>query len=136
NTYTPYLVVNGQIIQGQPYQDLISNFPLGTTRVSAEWLDFSVRNPDGSTFSSERTIVDAIGFAHRQGIGVIPTNALSGTAPLISPESSYSTLFAPSSVPVSALTAQYQQLAQAITNGQQAQSVITSLSNNGQIDPQ
>jgi len=134
-TYTPYLVVAGKVIQGTPYDELRSFFPFASHIPTAEWLDFEVHDPDGHTYTDERTIVDTVGYAPRHVGGDV-----NGPAPaegtFLNAESSYSTLFAPSAVPASAIGADYQQLIHAITSAHQADAQLQTLSNSGQSNDQ
>ena len=134
-TYTPYLVVAGQVIQGASFDELRSFFPFGTHLPTAEWLDFEVHDPDGHSYTDERTIVDTVGYAPRHTGGEVNQQA-QPEGQFLNEQSSYSTLFAPSAVPASAISADYGQLVQAIADGRQADAQLQTLSNNGQINEQ
>ncbi len=134
-TYTPYLVVAGKVLEGQSFDELRSFFPFATHLPTAEWLDFEVHDPNRHTYTDERTIVDSIGYAPRNGGGDV-TGPAPAEGTFLNEASSYSTLFAPSAVPASAISADYQQLVQAIVAGQQADAQLQDFSNNGQINDQ
>lgn len=104
HTYEPYLVIGDfeRIIEGEAYEDLISNFPFGTIIHTAEWLVFEVRDPDGNVETYQREIVDRIGYDFRQNGGNLNLGAQIGDDPMLSPLDSYTTLFAPGSVPADA----------------------------------
>lgn len=134
-TYTPYLVVAGQVIQGTPFDELRSFFPFGTHLPTAEWLDFEVHDPNGHVYTDERTIMDNVGYAPRHVGGDI-NEAPPAEGTFVNENSSYSTLFAPSAVPASAIGADYPRLVQAIADGQKADAQLQTLSNSGQINDQ
>ncbi|MBN1314433.1 MAG: hypothetical protein JXA42_03160, partial [Anaerolineales bacterium] len=104
HTYEPYLVIGDfeTIIEGEAYEDLISNFPFGTIIHTAEWLLFEVRDPDGNVETYQREIVDRIGYDFRQNGGNLNLGEQVGDDPMLSPLDSYTTLFAPGSVPADA----------------------------------
>ncbi|HEY0733873.1 MAG TPA: transglutaminase domain-containing protein, partial [Herpetosiphonaceae bacterium] len=83
-TYVPYFLVGDQVIQGQAFQDLISNFPLGTSRVTGEWLVIETRDASGAVEVHEREIKDLIGAAARQSGGNVSL-ASSTDKPLVAP---------------------------------------------------
>jgi len=77
NVYSPYLAVGDAavpsnedlIIRGTDYQELITNFPLGTQLLTGLFLEIDVSGPDGPTETFQRTLVDRIGFDIRQNGG-------------------------------------------------------------------
>jgi uncharacterized membrane protein len=77
NTYAPYLAVGDEafdasvdrIIRGQDYQEVLTNFPFGSQILTGLVLQVEMSGPDGPTEQFERTLVDRIGFAARQGGG-------------------------------------------------------------------
>jgi hypothetical protein len=122
HTYVPYLVVgpDDEVIEGNPYQELVTNFPLATTLLTGAWLEFELQMPDGPVETYEREIFDKLGFAARQGGGSAQFAAGSeGNAPAISDQSIYSTLFAPGTVVPEAINASYQEMVSAMTTGQE-----------------
>jgi len=94
NTYSPYLIVgrdsldfrNDQIIPGQDYQEVLTNFPFGSQILTGLFLKIDLTAADGTVTSYEKTLVDRIGTAARQNgtssasVSVSPTSA-----PIISP---------------------------------------------------
>lgn len=82
HTYTPYLRVGDQIIKGQPFQDLRSNFPLGSMFVTDEWLLVEVSGPGVPTTTLTREVVDKIGVENWAGGGTLNLGQNLGTDPL------------------------------------------------------
>ena len=77
NTYTPYLELSDEanpnptqdeVIQGTPYQEILTNFPLGSQILTGLFLNITLAGPDGAAQSYSRTLVDRIGYAARQGL--------------------------------------------------------------------
>ncbi|MBE2197677.1 MAG: tandem-95 repeat protein [Anaerolinea sp.] len=68
NTYTPYLILGEYeaTFEGNPFQELISNFPFGTFLVTAEWLVFTLRDIDSNISSHTYEIFDSVGASLRQ----------------------------------------------------------------------
>ncbi|MEO6809308.1 MAG: transglutaminase domain-containing protein, partial [Isosphaeraceae bacterium] len=74
NTYTPFLVMTdeafpqdpGQVMDGTPYQEVLTNFPLGSQVLTGVFLNVTLSGPQGPPETSERTLLDRIGFAARQ----------------------------------------------------------------------
>lgn len=92
-TYSPYLIVAGEaldstqdgVIRGQDYQEVLTNFPLGSQVLTEVFLEIDVIAPDGTTRSYQRTLGDRIGLAARRNGGSTPL-VLDPQAPmLISP---------------------------------------------------
>ena len=80
NTYSPYVELgdeanpgpaNDEVIHGQEYQEVITNFPLGSQILTGLFLDVTQSGPQSSPVTYEKTLVDRIGFAARQGGGNI-----------------------------------------------------------------
>jgi uncharacterized membrane protein len=74
------------IIRGQDYQEIFSSNPLANQILTGLFLNVTLTGSDGSSQSFERTLVDRIGFAARQGLespsislGSDATPALSGS---------------------------------------------------------
>jgi hypothetical protein len=95
NTYTPYIVVGDDALPdsqlpdgiiGKPYQEVLTNFPLGGQILTGLFLDVGLSGPGATTETFDQTLVDRIGFAARQGMApperltVNPTNP-----PIITP---------------------------------------------------
>ncbi|MBI1297675.1 DUF11 domain-containing protein, partial [bacterium] len=104
HTYTPflYVVANETLILGDPYQELLTNFPFGTTFVTGAWLKFEVQDIDGAVTSYSRTLKDRLGYDVRT-FGGTPNIALSGDSPsLFSDFDIYALSFFPGVVPAAA----------------------------------
>lgn len=77
NTYSPYIAVGDfaapisedEVIRGTDYQEVLTNFPLGSTILTGLFLKIDVSGPDGPTETFERTLVDLIGFDVRTNGG-------------------------------------------------------------------
>ncbi len=76
HSYSPYLDVGDvpfddlsrdTLIRGTDYQEVLTNFPFGTQVLTGLFLNIELSGPDGPTESFDRTIIDRIGFAARQG---------------------------------------------------------------------
>ncbi|MFN8389804.1 MAG: transglutaminase family protein [Bdellovibrionota bacterium] len=88
-TYTPYVVVDqndsnvidDQSIEGAPYTETVTSFPLGSNILTGVFLEVETRKPDGSVTTSERTIVDRIGYDIRQNGGT-PNIDFNGPPPI------------------------------------------------------
>jgi len=106
HTYTPYLHVGDSIIQGQPFDDLIINFPFGQKLITGEWLEFDVHDADGRAQHYERTVKDVIGFAARHQGGDASVAVGTGTGPFVTDQDLVTTLFAPGQVSEAALNQQ------------------------------
>src|SRR5262249_23640672 len=87
NTYSPYIAVGDvaidpdqdEIIRGQDYQEVVSNFPFSSELFTGLFLEMEVSGPDGPTETFERELVDRIGFAVRQSGGSSNIGASDGT---------------------------------------------------------
>ncbi|MBI1299963.1 DUF11 domain-containing protein, partial [bacterium] len=104
HTYTPFLYVaqSDEIILGDPYQELLTNFPLATTFVTGAWLKFEVQDIDGAVTSYSRTLKDRLGYDVRT-FGGSPSIALDGNSPSVFSEFDiYALLFFPGVVPAAA----------------------------------
>ena len=102
HTYIPYLVVgtSDAVIKGDPFQEMLSNFPFGNLIATGEWLLIEVHDVDGNTEYYEREIVDRVGFEVRQHGGTLDIGQDIGTMPMLSFFNTYSMFFAPGDVPV------------------------------------
>ncbi len=81
NTYEPYIELSDEafpdpsqdeVIHGQSYQEVLTNFPLGSQVLTGLFLNFSLTGPQGPPVSYSKTLIDRIGFANRQN-GVTQT---------------------------------------------------------------
>ena len=75
-TYSPYLAVGDQAlpgvsqehaIRGTDFQEVLTNFPLGSQFLTGFFLSVSLSSPAGVTTRYDRSLVDRIGFPARQG---------------------------------------------------------------------
>ena len=101
HTYTPYLLIGEEAFLGQSYQDVFTNFALGTIFHTGLWLSVELIHPDGSSETHERELADRIGVAARQAGGSLSINLAvsSSTPPLVTPFDIYTTGFWPNLVP-------------------------------------
>ncbi len=122
HTYVPYLVVglDETLYQGDPYLELLTNFPLASNPILAQWLQFTVTAPDGSSETYERELFDYVGYDLRQGSGAVNTNVARGNEPVLRETTQYTTLFSPSGVSLDALNHTYPAMVQAVFDGQAA----------------
>jgi uncharacterized repeat protein (TIGR01451 family) len=97
NTYTPYLAIGDEgsdlskeeVIEGTPYQEVLTNFPIGSQILTGLFLNITVSGPGSSTQTYERTLVDRIGFAARQNGGSSATAIDPSAPPIIGPTDIY-----------------------------------------------
>jgi uncharacterized membrane protein len=73
NTYSPYLDMGDEadpthdtLLQGTPYQEVLTNFPLGSQILTGLFLDITLTGPGGPPANYERALLDRIGYAVRQ----------------------------------------------------------------------
>ncbi len=104
HTYTPYLLIGEREIFGEPYQDILTNFPLGSVFHTAAWLQFDLTAPNGETATYEREIVDKIGYEARVNGGNTNVTLAGDNARLVSDFDVYTTGFWPNTVPETAVT--------------------------------
>ena len=71
-----------ETIAGQSYQEVLTNFPLGSQILTGLFLDVTLEGPQGPAESYEQTLVDRIGYAARQGLAQ-PNIAVDPNAPPI-----------------------------------------------------
>lgn len=89
-TYTPFLLTgldaadpaSDHVFQGTPFQEVFTNFPLGTTILTGLFAHISLTDASGNTQSFDKTVFDRIGFAARnsasnQQISVTPDSGQS-----------------------------------------------------------
>ncbi len=139
HTYTPYLMLRDAetLLEGEPFQELVTNFPLGTTIVTGEWLLIDLHHPDGSTERHERTLYDALGYDVRLNGGTIDVGEGGRTdEPFISELTLFTGLFAPSFVPVEAIDREYAPAALAVTEGQAAYDLVNAIMADGEVAPE
>ena len=64
-----------ETITGQTYQEVLTNFPLGTQSLTGLFLNVTLSGPQGPSGPYEHTLLDRIGSAARQGLA--PPSSLS-----------------------------------------------------------
>jgi hypothetical protein len=105
HTYVPYFAVSNseQLIEGDPFQDLVSNFPFGTFVTTGEWLLFDVCDAYGNVEHYEREIVDRVGFEKRRTGGVLDISANVGAEPFVTALDKFTVDVVPSKIPARVL---------------------------------
>lgn len=85
NTYAPYLLLGDEastdpgtdeLIPGTPYQETLTNFPLGTQVLTGVFLHVTLTGPNLPAETYDRALLDRIGFDIRQNGGT-PNIAIS-----------------------------------------------------------
>ncbi len=93
NTYTPYLEISDEgypypsedtVITGTPYQEVLTNFSLGSQVLTGLFVNIKLSGPDGATETYTRTLADRIGYAARQGLTEPSVSVNPSQPPLIS----------------------------------------------------
>ena len=56
------------MITGTPYQEVLTNFPLGSQILTGLFLNVTLSGPGDRRRPTARTLVDRIGYAARQGL--------------------------------------------------------------------
>ncbi len=93
NSYTPYLLIGGnapdpsqdETITGTTYQEVFTNFPLGTTVLTGVFLKFQVTDSSGNSQTYNKTLFDLIGYAARRNGTSASISANASSQPSISP---------------------------------------------------
>lgn len=89
DTYQPYINIgdeayddgqNDQVIDGTPYQEVLTNFPLGSQVLTGLFLNVTLSGSQGPSETYQHTILDEIGYAARQGL-VAPSVSVNPLAP-------------------------------------------------------
>jgi hypothetical protein len=106
HTYIPYLAIGDaqHTFEGEPFQELFSNFPFSSSFITGEWLLFDLQDPDGAVVRLEREIIDRIGFEDRQRGGLLDLGGGIGIEPFTTIFDVFSIAVAPSAVPWAATT--------------------------------
>jgi hypothetical protein len=76
--YSPYVMVgdegldlsDAEVLQGQGYQEFLTNYPLASQVLTGLFLELDVSGPGRPTETFEKTLLDRVGFAARQSGGV------------------------------------------------------------------
>jgi transglutaminase-like putative cysteine protease len=104
HTYNPFLYIedSDEIIFGESYQELITNFPVATTFITGAWLRFALEDIDGNVTHFERTLKDRLSYEVRT-YGGAPAIAVGNASPSIFSELDlYSIAIFPNLVPTAA----------------------------------
>jgi hypothetical protein len=100
--YQPYfgIVENNDAILGDPFQDLLTNFPFGTKATIAAWIQYELHTPDGQTETFQRPIKDLMGADVRLNGGT-PVLAIDATnsPPFLTADEQYVHWVLPNDVP-------------------------------------
>jgi uncharacterized membrane protein len=104
--YVPYLLVdesdshpeNNRLVQGSGYDEVISNFPFGSQVLTGIFLELDAVSPDGNVRTSERTILDRLGYDIRRNGGT-PQQPASSDRPAITEMDTYTVNVAVSATP-------------------------------------
>ena len=91
NTYSPYLAwgddaydsKHDQVIAGQSFQEVLTNFPFGSQALTGLFLNVTQSGPQGASQTFSRTLVDRIGYAARQGQAGASVSVPPGGAPAL-----------------------------------------------------
>lgn len=89
NTYSPYLQLGDDaydssqdgLIRGTDYQEVLTNFPLGSQYLTGLFLNFTLTGPQGPAETYFKTLVDRIGFAARRTGGSVQISPIDPSAP-------------------------------------------------------
>ncbi len=127
NTYSPYIAVGDdafpnpsqdQIIRGSDYQEVFTNFPLGSQVLTGLFLNVELSSPQGGTATYTATLLDRIGYAARLTGGNLTIASAQGSVPALSADDTYTLSVAPSeqsAAVVAPLDAMYQSELNSIT---------------------
>ena len=147
NTYSPYIQISDvanlnlaqdEILRGIDFQEVLTNFPLGTQALTGLFLEITTTDPqaDGQTRSqtTQKTLFDRIGFAARQGGAPVNVSAAPDELPALDPFNHYSLWISSASAPESVLIARQVQLAVS-TQELSSQLSATIAASPGSADP-
>jgi len=90
NTYSPYLILGGdpantagdQVIRGNDFQEVLTNFPLGSQVLTGLFARVTITNAgSGASQTFSKTLFDRIGFSARAGGSPSQLSVGPGTAP-------------------------------------------------------
>ena len=100
HTYTPYFVIDDWALYagGEPYQDVLTNFPLATSFTTGQWLEFKLTDPAGNVSEYERVVKDLLGADVRIGGGAPSISLPDGDGALVSDFDQFATWILPNSV--------------------------------------
>ena len=120
NTYSPYIQIGDdanpdpnldEIIRGQDYQEVLTNFPIGNQVLTGLFLGMTLSGPQGPSQVYQHTILDRIGIAARQGLVAQNVTVGPNTLPALSSLDVTTVNILGSLYSPSALLAEEQQLA-------------------------
>jgi uncharacterized membrane protein len=104
NTYSPYLEVsdeaypgsgNDEVLRGTDYQEVLTNFPLGSQILTGLFLDITLSGPEGPSQDYESALVDRIGYAARQNGGSPQISVSPSDPPPLTSADAFTLLVAP-----------------------------------------
>ncbi len=100
-TYEPYLTIKENDIAfiGDPFQDVLSNFPLSVLATTAVWLEYTITAPNGQSETFARAIKDLIGPAARLTGGDLDLAFGTDSAPFLTADEQYVHWTLPNTVP-------------------------------------
>ena len=93
-TYSPYIALgddafpdpaNDRIVRGKDFQEVITNFPLGSQVLTGLFLQVKSTDTQGNTTTVDKTLFDRVGFAARSGAVAANVSINPNGAPAISP---------------------------------------------------
>jgi hypothetical protein len=101
HTYQPFFGIeeNDDAYLGDPFTDLISNFPLSTQFTTAEWLEYTVTDLDGNTETFTRPVKDLIGPSFRTQGGALELEMETGAFPFTTLDELFINWVLPNKVP-------------------------------------
>jgi hypothetical protein len=80
----PFSSFSCEIVRGQDYQEVVTNFPFGTQLLTGVFLEMELSGPGVPTETFERALVDRFGIAARQNGGSSSIDAADGSKPILS----------------------------------------------------
>jgi hypothetical protein len=91
HTYSPYVIVAGdsadpkddQVVYGTDYQEVLTNFPLGSQILTGVFLHVTLIAPDGTTTTTTKPLADRLGPAIRMNGGSPNLTFNDSTPPLL-----------------------------------------------------
>ncbi len=112
NNYTPYVDMgdfafppsHDEVTPGTPYQEVLTNFPLGTQVLTGLFLDVTLSGPQGAQETYSRTLVDRIGAAARAGLTAASPSIDPSAPPILSEDNVFTLNVMPSLTIPAAMT--------------------------------
>ncbi len=99
NTYSPYIAIGDvanpdpeqdNLISGQNYQEVLTNFPLASQVVTGLFLNVTLSGPEGPAKTYNTALVDNIGYNVRQNGGSVNVTSDPDQPPSIDPDKIWS----------------------------------------------